>query len=82
KKNKLRKYRELKIPQTTKKISEWGGLAKHKRATSDPRIVYIQSHVRTRQWFKGGKVHVWSDGADNDQASYPLPKTLKKVNSI
>ncbi|MCI5120690.1 MAG: hypothetical protein D3908_05775, partial [Candidatus Electrothrix sp. AUS4] len=24
KKNKLRKYRELKIPQTTKKISEWG----------------------------------------------------------
>jgi hypothetical protein len=23
-KNKLRKYRELKIPQTAKKISEWG----------------------------------------------------------
>ncbi|MCI5122509.1 MAG: hypothetical protein D3908_15235 [Candidatus Electrothrix sp. AUS4] len=27
KKNKLRKYRELKIPQTTKKISEWGAVS-------------------------------------------------------
>lgn len=58
------------------------GIAKHKQATSDPRIVYIQSHVRTRQWFKNGKVQVWSDGANNDHASYTLPKTIKKVNSI
>lgn len=58
------------------------GITKHKQATSDPRVVYIQSHVRTRQWFKDGKVHVWSDGANNDHASYALPKTIKKVNSI
>lgn len=57
-------------------------VTKHKKATSEPRIVYIQSHVRTRQWFKDGKVHVWSDGANNDHASYALPKTIKKVNSI
>ncbi|NCB85722.1 MAG: DNA (cytosine-5-)-methyltransferase [Bacteroidia bacterium] len=58
------------------------GAAVHNKATADPRIVYIQSHIRTRQWFKNGKVHVWSDGANNDHASYSLPKTTKKINTI
>ncbi len=57
-------------------------LTPHKHPTSDPRIVYLQSHIRTRQWFKNGRVHVWSDGEDNNDASYALPKTIRKVKSI
>ena len=50
--------------------------------TSEPRIVYIQSHIRTRQWFKNGKVHVWNDGQNNEQAAYAAPKTTKKVKTV
>ncbi len=57
-------------------------LAPQEQPTSEPRIVYIQSHVRTRQWYKDGKVHVWNDGKNNDHASYSLPKTIKKVKSV
>jgi DNA (cytosine-5)-methyltransferase 1 len=39
------------------------------------RIVYVQSHVRTRQWFKDGKVFVWDDGSENGAATYSAPKT-------
>jgi DNA (cytosine-5)-methyltransferase 1 len=42
------------------------------------RIVYIQSHVRTRQWFKNGKTFVWSDGEDNGSATYQAPKTKRR----
>ena len=27
------------------------------------RVVYIQSHVRTRQWYKKGRTYVWQDGS-------------------
>ena len=37
-------------------------LIPQKRSTTEPRIVYLQSHIRTRQWFKNGEVIVWSDG--------------------
>ena len=50
--------------------------------SSDPRIVYLQSHVRTRQWFKNGKTLVWSDGDDNTHAKYAAPKTLKKTRTV
>ena len=50
--------------------------------SSDPRIVYLQSHVRTRQWFKNGKTLVWSDGDDNTHAKYSAPKTLKKTRTV
>jgi DNA (cytosine-5)-methyltransferase 1 len=46
------------------------------------RVVYVQSHVRTRQWFKGGKTLVWEDGKDNSLASYEPPKTLRKISEI
>lgn len=46
------------------------------------RVIYIQSHVRTRQWFKKGKTFVWSDGKDNDHASYEPPQTLRRVRAI
>lgn len=57
-------------------------ISPHRHPTSEPRIVYVQSHVRTRQWFKNGKVHVWADGENNDDAKYALPKTTKKVKAI
>jgi DNA (cytosine-5)-methyltransferase 1 len=47
-----------------------------------PRIIYLQSHVRTRQWFKNGKIFVWEDGKNNENAAYAAPKTKKKVRSL
>ena len=46
------------------------------------RIVYIQSHVRTRQWFKAGQTLVWADGGSNADAMYNSPQTLRKVGVI
>lgn len=46
------------------------------------RVVYVQSHVRTRQWFKNGKTVVWEDGEDNSLAAYDPPQTLRKVSSL
>ncbi len=44
--------------------------------TGTPRIVDLQSHVRTRQWFKNGEVIHWKDGEENTSAKYALPKTI------
>ena len=49
---------------------------------SQPRIVYVQSHIRTRQWFKDGKAVVWNDGKYNKDARYTLPKTKSHIRSI
>ncbi|HWE97435.1 MAG TPA: DNA (cytosine-5-)-methyltransferase [Tepidisphaeraceae bacterium] len=46
------------------------------------RIIYVQSHVRTRQWFKDGKTFIWDDGNDNGRASYGTPKTKRRVKSV
>jgi DNA (cytosine-5)-methyltransferase 1 len=48
----------------------------------DYRVVYVQSHVRTRQWFKNGKTILWEDGEANDAAAYELPQTLRRVSVI
>jgi DNA (cytosine-5)-methyltransferase 1 len=41
-------------------------------ATGAPRYrrVYLDSHVRTRQWFKAGRTFEWKDGEDNSSAHY------------
>lgn len=57
----------------------WSPYAK---APTNYRIVYVQSHVRTRQWFKDGETFVWEDGAGKEDATYSAPKTLRKVNTI
>lgn len=45
------------------------------------RLVYLQSHVRTRKWFKDGKTIVW--GEDEDENSrYAAPKTKNKVSTL
>ncbi len=46
------------------------------------RVVYVQSHVRTRQWFKDGQTFVWEDGEMNHGAMHEPPQTLRKVSAI
>lgn len=46
------------------------------------RVVYVQSHVRTRQWFKDGKTIVWEDGEANESAAYEPPQTLRKISAL
>lgn len=46
------------------------------------RKVYVQSHVRTRQWFKDGEVITWQDGQSNDQAHYKAPVTRRSTQSV
>ena len=46
------------------------------------RVIYVQSHVRTRQWFKRGKTFVWEDGEDNSHAAYDAPQTLRRTKKI
>ena len=46
------------------------------------RIVYLQSHVRTRSWFKDGEPIIWNDGKKNRKATYAAPKTVKKIKGL
>ena len=48
----------------------------------DFRVVYLRSHIRTRQWFKDGKPVVWLDGEHNDKAKYSGPKTHRAVRIV
>lgn len=48
----------------------------------DYRIIYIQSHIRTRQWFKEGETLVWHDGCENGHASHSSPRTQRKSRQI
>ncbi len=43
------------------------------------RVVYVRSHIRTRQWFKAGETFIWEEGGDNDNAHYAAPKTQRKT---
>ncbi len=52
------------------------------KAPNSFRVIYIQSHVRTRQWFKSGQTIIWSEGSDNAGATYNLPQTLRRVSAI
>lgn len=52
------------------------------RPPSHFRTVYVQSHVRTRQWFKGGQTFVWRDGGDNDATAYGAPSTTRQVRRL
>lgn len=48
------------------------------RAPNHFRVVYVQSHVRTRQWFKDGKALVWDSGNGQDTPSYASPTTVRR----
>lgn len=45
------------------------------------RLVYLQSHIRTRKWFKDGKAVVWDDIGDED-SRYSEPKTKQRVRTL
>lgn len=51
-------------------------------AKEDFRVVYIQSHIRTRQWFKQGRAYIWEDGGNNEGNKYDAPQTLRKSREI
>jgi len=44
------------------------------------RVVYVQSHVRTRKWFENGKMIVW--GSPEGQACYSAPRTQRRVKDV
>jgi len=46
------------------------------------RVIYVQSHVRTRQWYRNGKTKVWKEGSDNEEARYAGPKTKRRARAI
>lgn len=46
------------------------------------RTVYIQSHVRTRQWFKAGETFVWNDGGETVQPTYGAPVRARRVKRM
>ncbi len=51
-------------------------------SSTEPRIVYLQSHVRTRRWVKNGKALIWDDEKENGGAVYGTPKTIRKVRGV
>jgi DNA (cytosine-5)-methyltransferase 1 len=46
------------------------------------RVIYIQSHVRTRQWFKGGETMVWEEGVPNQNVRYAPPVTSRRSKKM
>ena len=57
------------------------GWAPHRSKPEAYRIVYVQSHVRTRQWFKDGETFVWGEAGEN-QPTYAAPKTKRRSKRI
>lgn len=58
------------------------GAGPSSKNTGEPRIIYLQSHVRTRQWYKNGEVFHWADGEENESAQYSAPKTIMKKRAL
>lgn len=50
------------------------------RAPDNYRIVYVQSHIRTRRWFKNGKTIVW--GEEDNSSGYGKAKTKRLIKSL
>lgn len=53
------------------------GWAAYPKGRESLRKIYVQSHIRTRQWFKNGETFVW--GEDESVPTYAAPKTKRKV---
>ena len=51
-------------------------------SNADPRIVYLQSHVRTRCWFRNGETIVWDSDDNGSGAGYARPKTLRRTREL
>lgn len=46
------------------------------------RVIYIQAHVRTRQWYKAGRTYVHSDQGGKGDANYSGPVTRRKTTRV
>jgi DNA (cytosine-5)-methyltransferase 1 len=46
------------------------------------RIVYVQSHVRTRKWYKNGSAVVRTENTEGSESEYASPQTLRKVRTL
>ncbi|WP_439569201.1 DNA cytosine methyltransferase [Sphingopyxis sp.] len=46
------------------------------------RVIYIQSHVRTRQWFKDGKSVAWMGNDAEGHHHYKAPVTLRRSKEL
>ena len=46
------------------------------------RLVYIQSHVRTRRWYRNGKTEIWANGGSNEKVRYAPPVTQRIERTI
>ncbi len=55
------------------------GLTKGEGQLPPYRIVYVKSHIRTRQWYRAGETFVWHHGEENGHAKYRPAKTERKV---
>jgi DNA (cytosine-5)-methyltransferase 1 len=58
------------------------GLARREGDHEHFRLVYLRSHVRTRQWYKAGQEFTWADGAANGHAKYRAPRTERRVRIL
>lgn len=56
------------------------GFRKKRIAIDEFRVVYVQSHVRTRKWFDGNKAVLFEKGSVD--SAYGLPKTKRKSRSL
>lgn len=65
----------------TMKARRW---QKFKQRAESTRLIYVQSHVRTRKWFHEGQSVVYHEGdilaAEN--AQYSAPKTVRRVSQL
>ena len=50
------------------------------RFDGEYRIVYLQSHIRTRKWFDGNKAVLWDK--NNTESDYSPPKTKIKTKTL
>lgn len=58
------------------------GFHPYSETPSAYRIVYVQSHVRTRRWFKNGKTILWDENQDEGNSRYGQPKTKRKSKTL
>ena len=62
------------------KVRRWRPYASKPEAY---RVIYVQSHVRTRQWYKAGNTLVWQDGGTSEHnPSYTSPKVRRRSRSL
>ena len=46
------------------------------------RVVYVQSHVRTRQWYKKGRTFIWDSDHAAAKPKYPAPRTRRRSKQL